>query len=350
MHHTCGGTRSAALLRTLVLLALSWIGLHAWAQNAAATAPSAAPQFDLQAHRGARALLPENTLPGFAYALGVGVTTLELDVAITRDRTLFIYHDRRLNPDITRGPDGKYLSGRGPAIVSLTAGEMEKFDVGRIDPATRYARQFPQQQPVDGARIPRLHELFELVRRAGNETVQFAIETKLSPHAPDETVGPEEFARLVIAAVRKAGVERRTSILSFDWRTLQVVQREAPEIPTVYLSMQQPRSIDNIAAHHPAGSAWTAGFQFKDHGSVPKMIKAAGGHTWSAFWQDLDASQVKEAQDLGLKVLAWTVNDTARMARLIDMGVDGLVTDRPDLLRAEMQRRGFALPRPTPVN
>ena len=129
----------------------------------------------------------------------------------------------------------------------------------------------------------------------------------------------------------------RAQIQSFDWRTLQVVQRIAPEIPTAYLTVQ--RRFDNVAAGQPQGSAWTAGFQYRDHGSVPKMIKAAGGSHWSAYFGDLDAQKVKEAQALGLKVLAWTVNDPAVMARMIDYGVDGLITDRPDLARRLLEER-----------
>ncbi|AMO22707.1 glycerophosphodiester phosphodiesterase [Ramlibacter solisilvae] len=311
--------------------------------------PADPPPFDLQGHRGARWSYPENSLPGFAYALGVGVSTLELDIAITRDRVLFISHDSRLNADITRDADGKFLAHQGAAFVSLNAADLAKYDVGRIKPSSNYAKTFSEQQPIDGTRIPRFAELAALVKSAGNEEVRFAIETKITPQAPADTVGPEEFARLVIAAIRQAGLARRSSILSFDWRTLQVVQKEAPEIPTVYLTMQQSRSIDNIMVDNPAGSPWTAGFQHKDFGSVPKMIKAAGGHTWSCFWRDLTPEQVKEAQALGLKVLAWTVNDAAQMNRMMDMGVNGIVTDRPELLRAEMQRRGLALPRPTPV-
>ena len=141
---------------------------------------------------------------------------------------------------------------------------------------------------------------------------------------------------------------QRTTILSFDWRTLQAVQKQAPEIGTVYLSIQQ-RSFDNIGAGQPGASPWTAGFAIAEHGSVPKLIKAAGGRIWSSFHGDLDAAKVKEAQGLGLTVLAWTVNDPARIAQVMDMGVDGIVSDRPDLVREEMQRRGLALPAPTPV-
>ena len=326
--------------------------IRSWVLAALLAVPAAAfaqPAFDLQAHRGARAVLPENSLAGFAYALTVGVSTLETDIAITRDKVLVLSHDPTLNPDITRGPDGKFLSGRGPAIVSLGAAEVLQYDVGRIRPGSDYARQFAEQKPVDGTRIPKLEDLFALVKRSGNEQVRFAIETKVTPQAPHETLPPEEFARLLVAAVRAAGMERRTSILSFDWRTLQVVQKEAPGIPTVYLTIQGPR-MNNIAANNPEGSPWTAGFQYKDHGSVPKMIKAAGGHTWSSFWRDLDAASVKEAQALGLKVLAWTVNDANVMRQMMDLGVDGIVTDRPALLREEMGKRGMPLPAPTPVN
>ena len=331
------------LLPSLVLLPLA----PSWAQLAG-TAAAGTPAFDLQGHRGARGLAPENTLPAFARALAVGVTTLELDVGITRDGVVVISHDPTLNPDITRGPEGQFLAARGPAIASLTYAELQRYDVGRIKPGTRYASLYPEQQPVDGTRIPRLAELFELVRRSGNAQVRFDIETKLSPLTPDDTPPPEPFARAVITAIRDAGVAARSTIQSFDWRTLQVVQKEAPEIPTAYLSAQQ-RFLDNIGAGKPEGSPWTAGFQHAQQGSVAKMVNGAGGRIWSAYWGDLDSEKIKEAQGLGLVVLAWTVNDPAQIARLMDLGINGLISDRPDLVRAEMQRRGMALPAATPV-
>src|SRR6185503_9371643 len=118
--------------------------------------------FDLQGHRGARGLAPENTIEGFALALSIGVTTLELDLAMTKDDVLVVSHDRRLNPDHTRGPDGKFLDGEGPAIRSMTLAELQRYDVGRLKPGTAYARSFPEQRAVDGARIPTLAELFDL--------------------------------------------------------------------------------------------------------------------------------------------------------------------------------------------
>jgi len=307
------------------------------------------PAFDLQAHRGIRGLLPENTMPGFAYALSLGVTTLETDIAITRDGVLVISHDRSLNPDITRGPDGQFLSGKGPVIVEQSFQELQRYDIGRLRPGSKYAADFSEQQPVDGARIPKLSDLFDLVRKSGNDKVRFALETKLAPAVPHETVAPEVFARSLIAAIREAGMQHRTSILSFDWRTLQVVQKEAPEILTVYLTIETP-NFNNIGPYPSTASPWTAGFRLNDHGgSLPRMIKAAGAHTWSAFHRNLTPALVKEAQALGLKVLAWTVNSPEQIAKAIELGVDGVVTDRADLAREEMKRRGMPLPAPKPV-
>ncbi len=308
----------------------------------------AAHAFDLEGHRGARGLAPENTLPGFARALSIGVSTLELDVGVTRDGVLVISHERGVVPNTARGPDGKWLDAPGPMIHDLTYAELERYDVGRLNPALSYARQFPDQAPADGARIPRLADLFALVRKAGNESVRFNIETKLSPEAPRETLAPEPLARALIAAIRAGGMEKRSTIQSFDWRTLKVVQAQAPEIPTVYLSAQR-RWLDNIRAGDPAGSPWTAGLRVADYGSVPKMVKAAGGAVWSPYFGDLDAAKVGEAHALGLKVIPWTVSKPAQIAAMLALGVDGLISDRPDLARDAMQHEGIALPAATPV-
>ena len=314
----------------------------------ACIASLAAHAFDLQGHRGARGLAPENTLPAFAAALSLGVTTLELDVGVTRDAVVVVSHERELHPDIVRGPDGRWLEGPGPAIHSLTYEEISRYDVGRLNPAREYGKRFPGQKPADGARIPRLAEVFALARKAGNEAVRFNIETKISPLAPEQTLPPAGFARALIAEIRNGGMAARSTIQSFDWRTLKVVQAEAPEIATVYLSAQQ-RSFDNILAGRAEGSPWTAGVQIAAHGSVPRMVKAAGGRIWSPNFGDLDSAKLKEAHDLGLMVVVWTVNDPARIASMLDLGVDGIISDRPDLVRAEMQRRGMALAVATPV-
>lgn len=308
----------------------------------------AAQALDLQGHRGARGLLPENTLPAFAQALAIGVTTLELDTAISKDGVVVVGHDTTLNPDITRGPDGQWLTRSDIAIHSLTYEQLRQYDVGRIRPRTTYSLRFPTQQPVDGTRMPRLADVFALARRAGNHAVRFNIETKISPEQPQQTLPPAEFARALIALVRAEKLESRVTIQSFDWRTLQVVQQEAPRIATVYLTAQQSW-MDNIRAGDTA-SPWTAGFHVSRYAaSVPRMIKAAGGAVWSPYFGDVTRETVREAQQLGLKVVVWTVNEARDITRMIDFGVDGIISDYPDRLRRIAAERGLALPPATPV-
>jgi glycerophosphoryl diester phosphodiesterase len=287
---------------------------------AALIVPMTASAFDLQGHRGARGLAPENTLEAFAAALAVGVTTLELDTGVTKDGVVVIHHDRRLNPDIARGPDGRWVEAPAPLIHELTFEQLRRYDVGRLRPGSKTAEQFPEQQPADGARVPRLAELFDLVDKAGNTAVRFNIETKISPQAPDETLAPEPFALALIAEIRKAGMEARTSIQSFDWRTLKVVEREAPAIATVYLTGR------------------------RREGSQPKAVHAAGGRIWSPNHQEMDSASVVEARALDLQVIPWTVNEPAAIEWVLDLGLDGVITDFPDRVRAQMQRRGLPLP------
>src|SRR5574340_1504318 len=194
---------------------------------------------DIQGHRGARGLMPENTLPAFAQALALGVTTLELDCAITGDGVVVVSHDPALNPDIARGPGGKWLAQDGTPIWHLTYDELQRYDVGRIKQGSDYASRFPRQQAVDGARIPRLADLFAMVRNSGNATVRFNIETKVSPLHPERTAPPGVFVEKIISLIIKEKMESRAAIQSFDWHTLALVQQQAPQIPTVYLSAQQ---------------------------------------------------------------------------------------------------------------
>lgn len=309
---------------------------------------SAAQALDLQGHRGARGLLPENTLPAFAQALSIGVTTLELDTAITQDGVVVVGHDAILNPDITRGPDGQWLTRSDITIHSLTFTRLQQYDVGRIRPRSTYALRFFSQQAIDGTRMPRLTDVFALARRAGNNTVRFNIETKISPEQPQHTLPPAEFARALIQVVRAEKLESRVTIQSFDWRTLQIVQQEAPQIATVYLTAQQSW-LDNIRAGDTA-SPWTAEFHVSRYaGSVPKMIKAAGGAVWSPYFDDVTGEAVREAQQSGLKVVVWTVNEPRDITRMIDFGVDGIISDYPDRLRRIAAERGLPVPQATPV-
>ena len=265
---------------------------------------------DVQGHRGARGHLPENTLPAFSLAIEMGVDTLELDVGITRDGVVVVHHDRRLNPDVARAPDGQWVRWPTPTIHSLSYPELQNYDVGRIRPGSEYASRFPHQQPVDGTRIPRLADLFSL---GGKTAVRFNIEMKLLPTHPDETLAPEPFARAVIAEVRKAGMEKRSTLQSFDWRAVKVVEHEAPEIATAYLT------------------------EAKD--SDPAKLRAAGAKTWSPDYRSLTKSALDEAHAGGLRVVVWTVNEPRDIARMIDWGVDGIISDYPDRVIGELRRR-----------
>jgi glycerophosphoryl diester phosphodiesterase len=299
--------------------------------------------FDLQGHRGARGLVAENTLAGFAEALQIGVTTLESDLGVTKDGVLVHAHDRVLNPDIVRGPDGSWLSAPTAAINALTLAELKRFDVGRLNPSSKYAQQFSGQRAVDGERIPTFAEVADLVAKSG-KPVRFNLETKLSPDKPDETVDADTFARLVVEAVRAAGLALRVTIQSFDWRTLLAAKKLAPEIETVCLTYKTTLE-DRVEAGSRRPSAWLAGLDPRDFGgSIPRLVAATGCGTWSPYFRELDAAAVAEAHAAGLKVVPWTINDSADMARIIDMKVDGLITDYPDRARKVMADKGLSLP------
>jgi glycerophosphoryl diester phosphodiesterase len=263
---------------------------------------------DLQGHRGARGYLPENTLPGFSRALEIGVNTLELDVGVTRDGVVVVHHDRGLNPDIARGPDGQWVPKALP-INSLTYAELQRYDVGRLRPGSDYAKHFPHQRPLDGTRIPRLDQLFALT--AQNKTIRFNIEPKSDLEAPNEILAPEPFARALIAEVRKAGVEKRCTLQAFDWRLLAVAEREAPEMATVYCT--------------------------EGKGSDPARVHAAGGRIWSPDFEMLTPERLAAARKWGMKVTVWTVNQPADIARMIAMGVDGMASDYPDRVLQQLK-------------
>lgn len=328
-------------MRYLTIRFARWIWLACmWGWLAAAPAHA----FDLQGHRGARGLMPENTLEGFAAALSVGVTTLELDLGVTKDGVVVVSHDSYLNPDHTRGPDAAFLDRRGPAIRSLSLAELQRYDVGRLKPGTAYAASFPDQRSVDGAKIPTLAQVFDLARRAGAGHVRFNIETKITPDAGGDVADPETFAQAVAAVVTNAGLAPRVTVQSFDWRTLLAFQRIAPDIERSCLTIDR-LGRSNIRGGFLGQSSWLAGLDVGNFGgSVPRMAKAAGCAAWSPLYLDLAPGATAEAKALGLKVLPWTVNERADMERLIRDGVDGIITDYPDRLRAAMAAAGIPLP------
>ena len=321
--------------RTLSILAISLVA-------GAAGGATSLSAFDLEGHRGARGLAPENTLAAFRKALAIGVTTLETDVAITRDLVPVISHDPLLNPDLARDASGAWISPPGAPIQSLTAAELRAYDIGRLKPDTAYAKGLPSQQPVDGQRFPGLREVLDLAK--ANAPVRLNVELKTTPDNAGQTVDPTTFARIVVNAVRAADMTSRVTIQPFDWRGLVAAKGIAPEIETACLTIAAG-GMNTMTADAQGRSPWHAGLALADYnGSVPALVKAAGCVVWSPFFHNVTAALVAESHALGLRVLPWTVNDEAEMRRLIDLDVDGLITDYPDRLREAMRAKGLPLP------
>ncbi len=284
-------------------------------------------------HRGAAGLAPENTLASFRKACETGVDAMELDVQLTADGEIVVHHDFRLRPDIARTPDGEWVTRPGPAINDLPLAKLKTYDVGRTRPHTRLSMRHPDQQPADGERVPTLAEVISLAKAECDPTVQLWIEIKTSPEKPDLTPPPGTVADAVVALLRGETFTRRVRVLSFDWRALARVQEIAPEIPTVYLSRVGVR-LDNIQPGRPGASPWMAGLDIEDFkGSVPRAVKAAGGRHWAPHSRYITYRLLEEAHGLGIEVYIWTVDSCGEMKRLMEMGVDGIITNRPDRLR-----------------
>lgn len=295
-----------------------------------------ATHFDVQGHRGARGVLPENTLPAFSYAADLGVTTLEMDTKVTKDGVLVVTHDSILNPDLVRDASGHWVRP-GLPLNSLTLEEVKKLDVGRLRPESAYAKRFGDQKPIDGTRIPLLREVLDTFK--SRSELRFNIETKIEPDRPDLSPQPAEFARQLVEELRAAGVEKRSTIQSFDWRTLQEVQRIAPEIRTVALTEADTTLLTD--------GRWTAGLRLGDFGgSVPALVDASGADIWSPDSEMLTAESVRDAHDRGLAVVPWTVNEQTDIDAMVAMGVDGIISDYPE--RA-LQAAPHGLPRWIPV-
>ena len=270
-------------------------------------------QFQLQGHRGARGLFPENTIEGFRSAMALGVRCFEIDVGVLRDGVVVVHHDLALNPDIA-SLDGRWLSGSLPLLKTFDLEELNDFDVGRIRPGSDYAARYPHQVPCDGARIPTLASALALA-----PGLTWNIELKLMPDRPDWTVSPEEMVERVLAVVDAAGAAPRVTLQSFDWRAPRHVRRLRPDVARGWLTRAETIADPEL---------W---FGRAPPASLPDAIADEGGGTWTPHWEELTQELLHEAHALGIKVIPWTVNDPADMAQLMQWGVDGLITDRPDL-------------------
>jgi glycerophosphoryl diester phosphodiesterase len=284
-------------------------------------------------HRGAAGLVPENTLAAFAKACELGADMLELDVLVSADGKLVVHHDFKLKPETTRTPDGKWLgSDSRTPIKDLPFAQLKTYDIGRLKPGSEYAGRYPEQAPADGERIPALKEVIQLMKARCGPNARLLIEVKTSPEEADMTPAPEAVADQVVALVRAEDFAARAIIQSFDWRVMARVKKAAPEIALAHLTVAG--GLNTLKAGKPGPSPWLAGIDVDDfNGSVPQAVKAAGGTAWAPHLRDLTRDALAEAHRLGLAVYVWTVDKPEDMQRMIEMQVDGVITNRPDILK-----------------
>ena len=293
-------------------------------------------------HRGAAGLMPENTLSGFKKALELGVDAIELDVHLTSDNVVVVTHDYRLNPTITCDARGNWVKAR-PLIKDLTLAKVQSYDVGKLNRSTKYAEKYPKLKKIDGEHIPTLRDVIRLVKSTDETTILF-IEIKTTPLKPEESSSPEVLANAIANILEEERFTDRARIISFDWRSLRYIRKIMPKVHTAHVTRAR-KDHDTIQKKKPGPSPWMAGFDIDDFDSIPQAIKAAGGECWASSYKHanghgrgMTSKLVKEAHGLGLDVLVWTVNSKWDMKRMIKKGVDGIVTDRPDILRSIVKK------------
>ncbi len=293
----------------------------------------------LVGHRGAAGLYPENTLSGFERTLDLGVDGIELDVMTTADGVLCVHHDYRLNPGTARITAKQWINDRVDIpIRNLTFQALQAYDVGRLNPDTVYALRYPDQCAIDGEKIPALQEVIALLKERDNEHTKMWIEIKVSPDQPEMTPPAEMVVKQVLKTLHNEDFDDRTIVLSFNWSVLALIKKMAPWMPRAYLSVTA-KWLDNIKLGQPGPSPWTAGINLDDyHGSIPHGIHAAGGKIWGAWYKQLTVKEVQTAHDLGLKVFAWFVDSLSDIRKFVNMGVDGIITNRPDRAKQRLSR------------
>lgn len=281
-------------------------------------------------HRGARGVLPENTLMGFEFALSTGAHLLEFDVVMTADMVPVITHNHRLHAPTFRDASGAFLTDE-PKVADLTWSELQRFDIGRVDGNSAYGRRFPDQAQIDGLRVPRLKDLLDKVAGPGFENANLMLEIKSDPDFSTDTEYQSELVRRVVDEVRAAKLEQRTLLHSFDWKLLALCQTLAPDFPTSFLT-EMPENEDEVG--EDSSKSVSPDFSGR-HDQIPDLVANAGGALWCPYVHDVVAGAVTRAQELGLVVAVWTVNELADIDRMIELGVDAIVSDYP----GRVQRR-----------
>mgnify|MGYP000684754112 FL=1 len=312
--------------------------------------------FDLEAHRGGRDIRPENTLYSYAYAIELGATSIECDMQLTKDGQIVMSHNPILNSDITRDENGNYIENNKYDIRLMTVDELKKFDVGVMDPnCGEYYDLHGKTQFTYDAKIPTLEELMQLIQSYGDKNIVLNIETKSYPDPVSagykNNADPKKFVEVFNNIVKKYDMEDRVVLQSFDWQTLIEMKKLNPNIFTSALWQEQPswgRDSESLRRYEKKKSPWLGGLDIKDYqGNPVKAAHAIGADIISPYYTEISKQDVDEAHSLGMKVAPWTVNNEKDMNMLLDMGVDGIISDKPWLLKQVLEKRNIKLHTPT---
>jgi len=284
-----------------------------------------------------------------------------MDVVITADGVPVVSHNSRVFWYLARNEWGRFLTvEEEPDIRYMTVEDLKRFDLGEMSPDAPYGywdAHGKTQTPVPGTEMPTLEEVFRLVRDWGNDDVFFNIETKSTPYLVNPAnPSPAEWVEKIYGLAVEYGVEDRLMFQSFDWRTIREMKEVDPRVATVALTAHQPSwNVEGDEGDYQwresgEASPWMGGLNLADFGgSAVRAAAAAGADVYSPYYKEVTPAVVAEARELGLRVVPYTVNDADQMRALIDMGVDGIITDRPSTLRTVMAELGLPLPDADPA-
>ncbi|PID45838.1 MAG: glycerophosphodiester phosphodiesterase [Proteobacteria bacterium] len=302
-----------------------------------------AEKIHIHGHRGARGILPENTLEGFRFTFDIGVRVIELDVLMSADGVPVITHNPVLLADATRDSQGHWLDNSTTPINSLSVAELQALDVGGLRSGSSYAKRFPDQAFVNGLRIPTLEAVCQLIQQPEYQDVWLNLEIKSAPIFPGLTPEPAAYMTRVLEVIRQYQLQNRIILQSFDWRIVHESKRQEPDIPRSYLSYASTEG-HPLEVNIGDGSPWMDGLSLADYdNSLPQLVAAADGQVWAPNHRDLTEQAMREARECGLMVNVWTVNEIADIDRMVALGVDGIITDYPGRVQRRLLDHGFAV-------
>ena len=279
-------------------------------------------------HRGARGEIAENSIEGFKHTFALGIKAIELDVVISKDKIPVLYHYFNLMPYLVKDESGNWLKDSELKVFDKSYEELRKYNIGGLDPESKHGKRFKEQKLLNNAKIPKLSELLELASRKENKDVFLNLEVKSTPFKKGLTPIPSDTVSLILKDIDTYKLEDRIIISSFDWRILYELKKKNPRILRGFITLQQDLSTTkkNIYENSP----WMIkNYSLDQLFLLPNIIKSLEGHVWSAFYRDVTKQNVELAHKHGLATCVWTVNREQDIIRMIEYGVDGIITDYP---------------------